>query len=208
MVTLLLYYKSNDTKEGYMMKRKVIFLAVLVVCFAVLNGTLVAAEQPKITGDVLTSITLPVPQDQNAKNYLGHTGEGSFTISQIKSQVVIIEIFNMYCNNCQNEAPRVNELYQALSKDANLKSKIKMIGIGVGNTPLEVEVFRKTYGVPFPLFPDEDYSIHKAIGEVRTPYFIGVKINADKSLSVFHTKEGGFKDPVQFLKQLVSAAGL
>ena len=191
-----------------MMKRKVIFLAVLVVCFAVLNGTLVAAEQSTITGDVLASITLPVPQEQNAKNYLGLTGEGSFAISQIKSEVVIIEIFNMYCNNCQNEAPRVNELYQALGKDANLKGKIKMIGIGVGNTPLEVEVFRKTYGVPFPLFPDEDYSIHKAIGEVRTPYFIGVKISADKSLGVFHTHEGGFKDPVQFLKQLVAASGL
>ena len=191
-----------------MLKRTVVIFAVLVVCFAVFNAAPVASEQPTITGDVLASITLPVPQDQNAKNYLGLTGEGSFTISQTKAQVVIIEIFNMYCNNCQNEAPRVNELYQALGKDANLKGKIKMIGIGVGNTPLEVEVFRKTYGVPFPLFPDEDYSIHKAIGEVRTPYFISVKINADKSLSVFHTKDGGFKDPAQFLKQLVSAAGL
>ena len=114
----------------------------------------------------------------------------------------------MYCNNCQREAPRVNKLYQAVDKDQNLRGKIKMIGIGVGNTPLEVEVFRKTYGVPFPLFPDEDYSIHKATGEVRTPYFIGVKINADKSLSVFHTKEGGFQDASQFLKQLVTAAGL
>lgn len=191
-----------------MMKRMVILLAVLVICFAVFSGAPVAAEQPTITDDVLTSIALPVPQDQNAKNYLGLTGEGSFAISQIKTQVVIIEIFNMYCNNCQNEAPRVNELYKAVDKDQNLKGTIKMIGIGVGNTPLEVEVFRKTYGVPFPLFPDEDYSIHKAIGEVRTPYFIGVKINADKSLSVFHTKEGGFKDPAQFLKQLVNAAGL
>ena len=191
-----------------MMKKMLIFFAALAICLAVLNGARVAAEQSTITGDVLASITLPVPQDKNAQNYLGLTGEGSFTISQIKSQVVIIEIFNMYCNNCQREAPRVNKLYQAVDKDQNLKGKIKMIGIGVGNTPLEVEVFRKTYGVPFPLFPDEDYSIHKATGEVRTPYFIGVKINADKSLSVFHTKEGGFQDASQFLKQLVTAAGL
>ena len=190
------------------MKRILIFFAAFAICLAVLNGAPVASEKQTISGDVLASITLPVPQDQNAKNYLGLTGEGSFAISQIKAQVVIIEIFNMYCNNCQNEAPRVNELYQAVNKDQNLKGTIKMIGIGVGNTPLEVEVFRKTYGVPFPLFPDEDYSIHKAIGEVRTPYFIGVKINADKSLSVFHTKEGGFKDPAQFLKQIVAESGL
>jgi thiol-disulfide isomerase/thioredoxin len=191
-----------------MLKTTVVFLAAFVVCLSVLNGAPVAAEQPTIRGDVLASITLPAPQDQNAKNYLGLTGEGSFTISQIKTQVVIIEIFNMYCNNCQREAPRVNELYQAVGKDPNLKGKIRMIGIGVGNTPLEVGVFRKTYGVPFPLFPDEDYSIHKAIGEVRTPYFIGVKIKADGSISVFYTKEGGFQDATQFLKQLVTAAGL
>lgn len=191
-----------------MPKAMVVLSAVLIVCFAVHNGAPMAAEQPTITDDVLASITLPVPQDQNAKNYLGLTGEGSFTISQIKAKVVIIEIFNMYCNNCQREAPRVNELYQTVGKDQNQKGKIKMIGIGVGNTPLEVEVFKKTYGVPFPLFPDEDYSIHKTIGEVRTPYFIGVKVNADKSLSVFHTKEGGFQDATQFFKQLVRAAGL
>jgi peroxiredoxin len=190
-----------------MMQKIMMFFVALAVCLAVLNAAPVASEQPTIRGDVLASITLPVPQDQNVKNYLGLTGEGSFTISQIKAQVVIIEIFNMYCNNCQREAPRVNELYRTVDKDANLKGKIRMIGIGVGNTPLEVEVFKKTYGVPFPLFPDEDYSIHKASGEVRTPYFIGVKINANGSLSVFHTKEGGFQDPAQFLKQLVTLAG-
>ena len=191
-----------------MLKTTVVFFAALVICIAALNGAPVASEKPTITSDVLASIELLVPQDQSAKNYLGLTEGESFTISQIETQVVIIEIFNMYCNNCQNEAPRVNELYQVVNKDQNLKGTIKMIGIGVGNTPLEVEVFRKTYGVPFPMFPDEDYSIHKAIGEVRTPYFIGVKINADKSLSVFHAKEGGFQDATQFLKQLVTAAGL
>ena len=122
--------------------------------------------------------------------------------------MVVIEIFNMYCNNCQREAPRVNELYQLMNKDQKLKGKIKMIGIGVGNTPLEVEVFKKTYKVAFPLFPDADYTIHKACGEVRTPYFIGVKIKADGSLNVFLTKEGGFKDPAQFLKQIVTSSGL
>jgi peroxiredoxin len=195
-------------EEKNMLKKMVVFFASLVVCLAILNDAPVVAEQTTISGDVLASISLPVPQDQKAKNYLGLTEEELFTISQIKSQVVIIEIFNMYCNNCQREAPRVNELYRTVDKDTNVKRKIKMIGIGVGNTPLEVEVFKKTYGVPFPLFPDEDYSIHKATGEVRTPYFIGVKINADGSLSVFHTKEGGFQDAIQFFNQLVSAAGL
>jgi len=191
-----------------MMKRTMIFFAMLTVCLIALNGARVAAEEPMITGDVLGTIQLPVPQDPEAKNYLGLTEEGLFALSQIKTQVVMIEIFNMYCNNCQREAPRVNELYQLMNKDSKLKGKIKMIGIGVGNTPLEVEVFKKTYQVVFPLFPDADYVIHKTCGEVRTPYFIGVKIKADGSLRVFYTKEGGFQDPSQFLKIIVALSGL
>jgi thiol-disulfide isomerase/thioredoxin len=195
-------------KGGAMPKKMVIFFVALAVCLLAFTGASMASGESTITGGVLASIKLPVTQDKNAKNYLGLSGEGSFAISQIKAEVVIIEIFNMYCNNCQKEAPRVNDLYQLINKNPNLKGKIKMIGIGVGNTPLEVEVFRETYQVLFPLFPDEDYSIHKACGEVRTPYFIGVTINADGSLTVFLTKEGGFQDPAQFLKQIVTASGL
>jgi len=191
-----------------MIKRIVVFFVTLAVCLAVFHGASMASEKPSDTGDVIASIKLPIPQDKNAQNYLGLAGEGSFAISQIKAEVVLIEIFNMYCNNCQREAPRVNELYREMTKNSSLKDKIKIIGIGVGNTPLEVDVFKKTYQVSFPLFPDEDYSIHKACGEVRTPYFIGAKINADGSITVFHTKEGGFQDPAQFLKQIVAASGL
>ena len=191
-----------------MPKKMMLCLVALAVGLAILAGAPVATGEPTITGDVIASIKLPVPQDKNAQNYLGLEGEGSFAISQIRAKVVLIEIFNMYCNNCQREAPRVNELYQAMNKDPTLKGKIKMIGIGVGNTPLEVEVFRETYQVLFPLFPDEDYSIHKACGEVRTPYFIGVKIKTDGPLTVFLTKEGGFQDPAQFFKQIVAASRL
>lgn len=191
-----------------MMRKTMILLAALAVFLFALNSAFVAAEESTITGDALATITLPAPQDPAAKNYLGLGGEGSFTLSQIKAQAVIIEIFNMYCNNCQREAPRVNELYRLMNKDSKLKGKIKMIGIGVGNTPLEVEVFKKTYKVAFPLFPDADYAIHKVCGEVRTPYFIGVKVKADGSLGVFLTKEGGFQDPAQFLKHIVISSGL
>jgi thiol-disulfide isomerase/thioredoxin len=191
-----------------MMKKRTVFVAVLAVGLSVLYSVPVAAQKELTSGDALPAITLPVPQTPEAKNYLGLIAGESFTVSQIKAQVVIIEIFNMYCNYCQGEAPLVNEFYQLINKDPNLKKKIKMIGIGAGNTPLEVEVFRKNYQVLFPLFPDEDYVIHKAVGEVRTPFFICAKRNADGSFKVFHTTLGSFRDAAQFLKQVVTLSGL
>jgi hypothetical protein len=191
-----------------MMKKTIIFIAVLAIGLCVFHSAPLAAQKELAKGDALPVIKLPIPQAPAAKSYLGLTSGESFAVSQIKAEVLIIEIFNMYCSLCQGEAPLVNELYRLINKDQKLKKKIKMIGIGAGNTPLEVGIFRKNYQVLFPLFPDEDYVIHESVGEVRTPFFICAKRNADGSLKVFHTNLGSFRDAAQFLKQVVTLSGL
>jgi peroxiredoxin len=102
----------------------------------------------------------------------------------------------------------VNEFYRNIQGKKDLKNKMKLIGIGAGNTPFEVNFFRKKYEVPFPLFSDEDLSIHKILGGVRTPYFIGVKLKSDGSSEVFYSKLGGFKDADKFLKLMLKLSGI
>ncbi|OPY09993.1 MAG: thiol-disulfide oxidoreductase [Syntrophaceae bacterium PtaB.Bin038] len=188
--------------------KKILVLAMVAV--VVLAGSLAAAQtaQPKV-GDKLFDFTLPVPGERADRNYLGISGWGkTFKVADIKANLVLIEILSMYCPFCQKEAPVVNQLYEAIEKDPAAKGKIKIIGIGAGNSVYEVDVFRKRYNVPFPVFPDPEYDIHKKCGEVRTPFFIAVRLNANGTQDVTYARLGGFGEIPAFLGTLKKSAGL
>jgi peroxiredoxin len=188
--------------------KSLICCAAFAICLLVATHAGLAFTNAPAIGESLPPFKLPIPQDTGAQSYLGLSGTGQFTIAQIEAKVVIIQIFSMYCPICQTEASRVNKLYRTIQKRKDLKNKIRMIGIGTGNTPFEVGFFQKKYEVDFPLFPDEDLSIHKVLGELRTPYYIGVKIHRDGSDKVFYSRLGQFKDVNGFLKRIVELSGL
>jgi len=188
------------------MKKLIVCIVGIWMAFTMLPEAL-AGDGPR-PGEPLPSITLPTPEDSTHKAYLGLLKGDSFRISQIKARVVIIEIFSMYCPHCQSEAPAVNGLYEKIEATPSLKGKIKLIGIGVGNTPFEVDVFKKKYQVPFPLFSDADFVMHKAFGEVRTPCFVGVRLNSDQTNQVIYAKVGGLEGVDQFLDLILKQSGI
>lgn len=190
------------------MKKIHLSLTVLIFLALIVSLPALSTNKPPEKGETLPVFNLPIPKNPAEKAYLGLSGEGFFKIPQIKAKVVIIEIYSMYCPFCQKDAPGVNELYQRIEKNPDLKGKIKMIGIGAGNTPFEVETYKKTYSVPFPLFPDKDFSIHKVCGEVRTPYFIVIKINEDGSHQIVHSQLGNYPGAEPFLETVLKASGL
>jgi thiol-disulfide isomerase/thioredoxin len=195
-------------KEERGMNKIRISFVVMTIFFIVLISSTLSASVPPSKGDVLPKINLPIPKSPDDKSYLGLSGVGNFKIPQIKAKVVIVEVFSMYCPYCQKDAPRINEMYQMIENNPELKNKIKIIGIGAGNSPFEVEVFKKTYHVPFPLFADKDFSIHKVLGEVRTPYFVVIKISDDGTHQIVHSQLGDFQGAEPFLELILKASGL
>ncbi len=178
-------------------------LLVIIVAFPSFSQS-----SPPSVGGTLPKISLPVPQDEAYRQYLGLKGGGTFLVPQIKANVVIVQIFSMYCPHCQKDAPVANEFFSKLSADGKLKDTVKLIGIGAGNSDFEIDFFRKQYGIKFPLFSDGEFLIHKDIGEVRTPYFIAIKINKNGTHKVVYSKLGGIENADEFMKIVKGFSGL
>jgi peroxiredoxin len=183
------------------------FVAIIILSFA-LGGPAFAAGSTPVKGGTLPAIRLPIPGDSDEKIYLGLSGEGFFEIPQIKAEGVLIKIFNLYCPICQSSALAMAKLYRQIENNPDLKNKIKLIGIGAGNTPTEIEVFKQTHNIPFPIFPDEDLTIHNLLGEVRIPSFIAIRMEKDGSHKIVHTHLGGLGDTALFLALMVEAYGI
>ena len=186
---------------------------LLLLVFLLLCGP--AAQGAESTGAAVPSksksfptVELPLPQGDADKSYLGVSGTGNFQIGQIKAPVLIIEVFSFYCPHCQRSAAQVNELYQEIEGRREMKGKIKMIGLGVGNSLYEVNSFRERYRVPFPLIPDQSMEVAELLGVRGTPTFIVVKLDGKGSQEQVYFKEGGFQDTRQFLTEIVRLSGL
>lgn len=192
------------------MKHNLISLSFALFFFLFISNSAFCATvnpEPK-KGGTLPAISLPVPKNPGEKLYLGLARDGSFKIHQIKAKVVLIKIFNVYCPVCQSTASATVELHNQIERHPDFRGKIKLIGIGAGNSQSEIDLFKQTNNIPYPVFPDQDFSVHKALGEVRTPFFIAIKINRDRSHKIVHTHLGGLTDIQGLLDSMYEAYGI
>jgi hypothetical protein len=188
---------------------KLFSLIAMVLFWCVSCKTLLVKVPPSSDNKAsLPIFELPIPKNDAHANYLGISGPGNFKITQIKSPILIIEIFNMNCAHCQDATPLVHRLYLAIQARLDLKEKIKIIGIGTNNDADEVDLFQKNYHVPFPLFPDPHDAISKKLGGVILPTFIGLKNNGDGTMEKFLVQSGEFRDVNSLLAEILERAKL
>jgi len=145
-----------------------ICLLCALPCYAVYGSQ----DQPFLAGSQLPRFTLPAPDSQQTLSYLGLRTMDPCTIPQIDAKLVFIEIPSALCPHCHANAPVVNRLYQEIRKDAALARDVKIIGICCGNDKTQIDAFKKSFKVAFPLFPDENLAIARAVGVMETPTMV------------------------------------
>ena len=137
------------------------------------------------------------------RSYLGIThNDPSVSFAAIKADIIIIQIFSMYCPICQKDAPQTCTLFEKIQKKG-LSGRIKMIGIGIGNSPFEVQLFKKKYEIPFPLCADPDASLSHALGSRGTPQYIIAQRTPDGNVRIVYNKREKL-NPTAFLQQVIA----
>ena len=189
------------------MKSSLVFVMLVGLLVVTFPKFAECSEAFKVNADILSALKFEGPGSLADRKYLKLQDGQNFILPEVGARYIVIEIFSMYCPICQRDAQVVNQLHDLTLKIPGLGDKVKFIGIGVGNTPYEVSVFKKKFDVSFPLIADDNLIVQKAVSQsIRTPTFIVGRINGDRKLEILFTRVGAIKDAGEFLKELLSAA--
>ncbi len=151
-------------------------------------------------GAQLGNLQFPKLLDPSDQKYLGLSGTGPFTLSQVNAPYVVLEAFGTGCPHCFHQAPTMNKVYNMISGDAKLKDKVKFIAVGGGDNDMAVTMWRKQLQIPFPVLADPDLSLTNKLNIPGTP----TTIVLDKSGKAVFVEIGAFESADEFIKVLKS----
>ena len=170
----------------------------------VLISLAVGLTQP-VCAEELHTFALTSPPSADERAYLGITPD-TFKLADVQAEIIIVELFSLYCAMCAKEAPAVSELFSLAKKNTTPQRRIVLIGIGAGNSADEVARFKKQNNVLFPLVPDQKMTVARSMKMAITPGFIAFKKQPDGSLVRLHTRVGVLGPPQHFLDSAFQAA--
>jgi len=155
-------------------KKNGFLLFVTIIIIISLNAFPALAKQgtPVSEGSTLPPLTLTMPASPEMKQYLGLSQGTDFSLSQLNTRLLLIEVLSALCQDCHKNAPTVNKLFNIIANDPELNADLKMLGIATGNNDKLVEVYAKKYNVKFPIIADPDEKVQELLAGVGTPSII------------------------------------
>lgn len=197
------------------MRKKVLFgiSGIWLICLISLSVAETKERRRIITpGDFFPEFSFPMTLNKQDEEYLGFPqkflGLGkrdTFSLKDIKGDLIVLEYLNKYCFSCQLQAPIMNQVFLKVTSDARLKDKVKFLGVGAGNNQREVESFRQEKKIPFPIVPDPKFLAYEAIGDPgATPFTLFIR-KTEAGLLVAQVKVGLTKEPEKILSEIDQA---
>lgn len=166
------------------------------------QGSSMKAKPLPASGGAFPKLRLTILDGQQDRSYLGLApGTEIFELGALKAQYILIELYNELCFACCQSVPELNRLLDLIKKEPSLASRLKMIGIGVGNLKRDVHRFRHENNIGFPLFSDQSRALHKSLGEPALPVIYLVRL-VQPSPRIVCVEQGPFTSAQELLKRV------
>jgi len=181
-----------------MLKKFLLLIALVIVPLSV------AAVGQIDMGQSFPEISLPQAESATQRAYLGLPAGESFTLSQVRGKVVLVEMLNVLCPHCRKQTLYYNKLYDMIEEDPDTRGQILLLGVAVGNNNEQIEDFVDIYAVDFPVVSDRDFRLHTAIGGGPTPFTLYLRSDSGQIPVVAGTHLGQDKqmeDLFDYLKE-------
>ena len=158
-----------------------------------LNGSAVLLKGLITVLAVLTLATASWAASQAADFTLPSVLDGkSYSLSQFRGKVVLVNFFTFFCGPCREEMPSLNQIY-----NENKGSGYVTIGIGLASNPTQLRFLVKQLGLDYPVLVGDD-KVAKAYGDVEV---VPTTFIIDKSGNVVQ-KIVGTRSKDDFLKMI------
>jgi peroxiredoxin len=169
----------------------------LIVCFGTVSLAAGAEAEPQV-GQMVGNVQFSGTITPEGATYLGLAKQGPFTLKDVKAPYVLVEQFNTSCPHCMHQAPVMNQLFDKVQADPQLKSKLKFMGVGQGNDEAQLKMWKAFNKVTFPQVPDPSSSFGKALN--FTPYPVTVIL--DKTGKIVFVHIGAFDNADETLQKI------
>jgi peroxiredoxin len=187
-------------ERGQLMNRNrilVLSFCALIFVFGTVSLAAAVEAEPKV-GQMVPDVKFSGTITPEGSTYLGLAKQGPFSLKDVKAPYVLVEQFNTNCPHCIHQAPVMNQLFEKVQADSQLKNKLKFIGAGQGNEEAQMKMWQAFYKVPFPLVPDPNNGFGKALN--FTPY--PVTVIMDKTGKIVFVHIGSFESADEVLAKI------
>ena len=120
----------------------------------------------------------------DAKNYapdftLKALNDSSYTLSELRGKVVLLNFWATWCGPCRMEIPDFNDLYKVYNEKG-----LEILGISISDTKNQLLQFLESYDVQYPLLYGNSTEMEKVLIDYGAGYSVPVSflVNAEGEL--------------------------
>lgn len=181
----------------------VIIYFILFISLFELPAGLAKECIPAKVGDPFPPFSLENNLSKTEIDTLKLSPKENVSLQDFTSEIILVELMNVYCHTCQLQVPVFNQLLEAVQSDPIIAPKVSVLAITVGNTAKEIKKFQKTFDARYSILPDPSKDVFNCLGNLKgTPQTYLLRKDVSGAWYILYHHRGGVGSYETYLKKI------